>query len=75
MVQPRCKIDRKLSVDFVKGKKKDTHRRILCIPSTGHIIPHNITIGKKLPKAMYVADLSLSQQQETTNPEIRKNNN
>lgn len=68
MVQPRCKMDRKLSVDFVNGKKNDIHCRVLCIPSTGHIIPHNITMGKKLPRAMYVADRSLSQQQETTKP-------
>lgn len=34
----------------------------------GQIIPHSITIGKKLPIAMYVADLSLSTEQETTKP-------
>jgi hypothetical protein len=26
--------------------------RTLCIASMGHIIPHNITMGRKLPIAM-----------------------
>lgn len=69
MDHPLAKIQRRLSVDLVSGKKKDTILKIGYIPSIGQIIPHNITIGKKLPMAIYVALLSLSQEQATTNPE------
>lgn len=32
------------------------------------MMPHNMTIGKKLPIAMYVAVLSFSQADDTTKP-------
>ncbi len=38
----------------------------------GHMMPHNITIGKKLPIAIYVAVRSLSQAELTTKPKILK---
>lgn len=45
------------------------------MPSIGQIIPHSITIGKKLPIAMYVALRSFSQEHETTKPKIETKNN
>jgi hypothetical protein len=68
MGHPRCKIERNDSVDFVNGKNADKGLSHGCIPSMGQIIPHNITMGKKLPIAIYVADLSLSTEHETTKP-------
>lgn len=49
--QPRCKMDRNDSVDSVNGKKVAPKRGSQCIPSTGQMMPHNMTIGKKLPMA------------------------
>lgn len=67
---------RKHSVDLVNGKKNATNFKPGYIPSIGQIIPHSITIGKKLPIAMYVAVRSLSHADETTNPllPMRKHN-
>lgn len=62
-------IDRKHSVDLVNGKKNAMYFKPGYMPSIGQIIPHNITIGRKLPIAMYVAVRSLSQADDTTNPE------
>lgn len=36
--------------------------------SMGQMMPHSITMGRKLPNARYVAERSLSQTQDTTNP-------
>mgnify|MGYP005984914943 FL=1 len=68
IVHPLAIIHLILSVDFVKGKINVIILRTLCIPSMGQTIPHNITRGKKLPIAIYVADLSFSQLHATTNP-------
>lgn len=61
-------IDRRHSVDFVNGKKNAMYFKPGYIPSMGQMIPHNITIGKKLPIAMYVAVRSLSHADDTTKP-------
>lgn len=68
IVHPRCVIERRHSVDLVNGKKKATYFKPGYIPSIGQIIPHSITIGKKLPIAIYVAVRSLSHADETTKP-------
>lgn len=38
------------------------------MPSIGQIIPHNMINGKNEPKAMYVADRSLSTAHDITKP-------
>lgn len=68
MGHPLCNIERSDSVDLVNGKNADNGLSRGCIPSMGQMIPHNMTIGKKLPIAMYVADRSLSTEHETTKP-------
>lgn len=68
MSHPRCNIDRIDSVDKVNGKKVVPNRGSQCIPSTGQIIPHNMTIGRKLPIARYVAERSLSTTHDITKP-------
>lgn len=40
----------------------------------GQMIPQSNTIGKNDPRAMYVAVLSVSHRQETTNPEKKGRN-
>lgn len=72
---PRCVIDRKHSVDCVSGKKYAMNFKPGYMPSIGQIMPHNITIGRKLPIAMYVAVRSFSHADDTTKPEIYTNNN
>lgn len=66
--QPRCVIERRHSVDLVSGKNKAMYFRPGYMPSMGQMMPHNMTIGKKLPMAIYVAVRSFSQADETTNP-------
>lgn len=68
IIQPRCRIDLNASVDKVNGKNLEKYRGSQCIPSTGQMIPHNITIGRKLPMARYVAFLSLSTSVDITKP-------
>lgn len=65
-------MDLKDSVDFVNGKNILIHCKVICIASTGQIIPHNKTIGKNDPRARYVAVRSVSHIQETTKPEKEK---
>lgn len=68
IIHPRCRMERKDSVDLVSGKNTETILRAGCMPSMGQMIPHSMTMGKKLPIAIYVADRSLSTEQETTKP-------
>lgn len=68
MGQPRCVIARKHSVDLVRGKKNAMYFKPGYIPSMGQMMPHNMTMGKKLPIAIYVAVRSLSHADDTTKP-------
>lgn len=52
MSQPRCRMERSDSVDLVSGKKTEKIFTTGCIPSMGQMMPHSITIGRKLPMAM-----------------------
>lgn len=38
------------------------------MPSMGQMMPHSMTMGRKLPIAMYVAVRSFSQAEDTTKP-------
>lgn len=49
---PLCVMDRRHSVDFVNGKSRAMYFKPGYMPSIGQMMPHNMTIGKKLPMAM-----------------------
>lgn len=70
MGHPRCKMERNDSVDLVRGRKRAGALSSGCMPSIGQMMPHNMMSGRKDPKAMYVAERSLSTAQEITKPKI-----